>query len=82
MAHRVQPVPRDHRAFRDQKEKKGLPGEPFQIKKIYKSVSEMNSGYATDGLSVGSFVMIDTGAYRMQTPENCTARVKKPTPTS
>ena len=44
------------------KGEKGATGEPFQIKKIYKSVSEMNSGYATDGLSVGSFVMIDTGS--------------------
>ena len=63
------------------KGEKGATGEPFQIKKIYKSVSAMNSGYATDGLSVGSFVMT-LEAYRMQTPENCTARVKKPTPTS
>ena len=44
------------------KGEKGATGEPFQIKKIYKSVSAMNSGYATDGLSVGSFVMIDTGS--------------------
>ena len=44
------------------KGEKGATGEPFQIKKIYKSVTAMNSGYATDGLSVGSFVMIDTGS--------------------
>lgn len=44
------------------KGEKGATGEPFQIKKIYKSVSAMNSGYATDGLSIGSFVMIDTGS--------------------
>lgn len=44
------------------KGEKGATGEPFQIKKIYKSVSAMNSGYASDGLSIGSFVMIDTGS--------------------
>ncbi len=44
------------------KGEKGATGEPFQIKKIYKSVSAMNSGYATDGLSIGSFVVIDTGS--------------------
>lgn len=44
------------------KGEKGATGEPFQIKKIYKSVTAMNSGYATDGLSIGSFVMIDTGS--------------------
>ena len=41
---------------------KGDPGEPFNIAKIYKSVSAMNAGYSTDGVSVGSFVMIDTGS--------------------
>lgn len=41
---------------------KGDPGEPFKIAKIYKSVSAMNAGYSTDGVSVGSFVMIDTGS--------------------
>ena len=44
-----------------EKGEKGDAGEPFRIKKIYKSISDMNSGYATDGLSIGSFVMIDTG---------------------
>ena len=44
------------------KGEKGDTGEPFQIKKIYKSVAAMNSGYASDGLSIGSFVMIDTGS--------------------
>ena len=41
---------------------KGDPGEPFKIAKIYKSVSAMNAGYSTDGVSEGSFVMIDTGS--------------------
>lgn len=44
------------------KGEKGDPGEPFKIAKIYNSVSAMNSGYATDGISVGKFVMIDTGS--------------------
>lgn len=44
------------------KGEKGDTGEPFQIKKIYKSVAAMNSGYGSDGLSIGSFVMIDTGS--------------------
>lgn len=44
------------------KGEKGDTGEPFQIKKIYKSVAAMNSGYASDGLNIGSFVMIDTGS--------------------
>lgn len=41
---------------------KGDPGEPFKIAKIYESVEAMNAGYATDGVSIGSFVMIDTGS--------------------
>lgn len=40
---------------------KGDPGEPFKIAKIYESVVAMNAGYATDGVSIGGFVMIDTG---------------------
>lgn len=41
---------------------KGDQGEPFKIAKIYSSVSEMNSGYATDGVEIGKFVMINTGS--------------------
>ena len=41
---------------------KGDQGEPFKISKIYTSVSEMNSGYATDGVEIGKFVMINTGS--------------------
>ena len=44
------------------KGEKGDPGEPFKIQKIYKSVALMNAGYATDGISIGGFVMIDTGS--------------------
>ena len=41
---------------------KGDPGEPFKIAKIYTSVAEMNDGYTTDGVSIGGFVMINTGS--------------------
>lgn len=41
---------------------KGDPGEPFRIDKIYDSVDAMNAGYATDGVRIGGFVMIDTGS--------------------
>lgn len=41
---------------------KGDQGEPFKIAKIYTSVSEMNNGYATDGVEIGKFVMINTGS--------------------
>lgn len=43
------------------KGEKGDPGEPFTIAKIYESVAAMNAGYATDGIAIGKFVMIDTG---------------------
>lgn len=40
---------------------KGDPGEPFSISKVYDSISAMNAGYASDGVPVGGFVVIDTG---------------------
>lgn len=40
---------------------KGDKGDPFTIAKTYTSVAAMNAGYATDGVAVGSFVLIDTG---------------------
>lgn len=40
---------------------KGATGEGFKISKIYTSVSAMNAGYANDGVSVGGFVIINTG---------------------
>ena len=40
---------------------KGGTGAPFSIAKVYNSVSAMNAGYATDGVPVGGFVVIDTG---------------------
>ena len=41
---------------------KGEPGEAFSITKTYASISAMNAGYATDGVKVGQFVVIDTGS--------------------
>ena len=40
---------------------KGDKGDPFAIAKTFSSVEEMNSGFATDGVKEGQFVMIDTG---------------------
>ena len=40
---------------------KGDKGDPFAIAKTFASVAAMNAGYATDGVKVGAFVMIDTG---------------------
>lgn len=39
----------------------GKQGEPFQVAKVYESISAMNDGYATDGVKVGQFVVINTG---------------------
>lgn len=39
----------------------GIQGEAFSIAKTYASVALMNSGYASDGVGVGKFVLIDTG---------------------
>ena len=38
----------------------GVQGEPFAVAKIYASVALMNAGYATDGIGVGKFVLINT----------------------
>ena len=40
---------------------KGDKGDPFTISKVYTSVSAMNSGFATDGVPQGGFVVIETG---------------------
>ena len=40
---------------------KGEQGEPFKIKKIYASVEEMNADFSNDEISVGEFVLINTG---------------------
>ena len=52
---------------------RGAKGEGFQIKKTYASVSAMNAGYATDGLPVGSFVMISSN---VEDPDNAKLYVK------
>ena len=51
---------RDAKGIRDA-EQKGEKGDPFSIAKVYKSVAEMNSGYAADGVPQGGFVVINTG---------------------
>ena len=40
---------------------KGDPGEPFTVAKVYDSVANMNSGYSSDAVKVGQFVLINTG---------------------
>lgn len=52
---------------------RGSKGEGFQIKKTYASVSAMNAGYATDGLTIGSFVMISSN---VDDPDNAKLYVK------
>lgn len=49
------------RGLQGEKGDKGDIGEPFAIAKIYESVDAMNKGYATDGIAIGKFVMINTG---------------------
>ncbi|WP_312432806.1 hypothetical protein [Lacrimispora sp.] len=39
----------------------GPKGDPFAIAKTYTSISAMNSGFASDGVGQGQFVVIDTG---------------------
>ena len=56
---------------------KGEKGDPFSIAKIYRSVSEMNEGFLTDGVEVGRFVLIDTG--NVDDPDNATMYVKSDT---
>lgn len=53
---------------------KGDPGEPFKIAKTYESVSAMNAGYASDGVKVGQFVVIDTG--NVEDPDNAKLYMK------
>ena len=39
---------------------RGEKGEPFTVAKVFSSVAEMNNAYATDGVAVGSFVVIES----------------------
>ena len=40
---------------------RGAQGEGFKISKTYPSIAAMNAGYATDGVPLYGFVLIDTG---------------------
>lgn len=52
----------------------GVPGEPFSIAKIYTSVAEMNADYNNSQISVGNFVLVNTG--NVEDAENATLYVK------
>lgn len=56
---------------------KGDPGEPFQIRKIYSSVDEMEADYNNPGIEEGDFVLIDTDD--ISDPDNAKIYVKGPT---
>ena len=53
---------------------KGERGDPFAVSKIYASVDEMNAGYASDGVAIGAFVIIETGD--VENAENARIYVK------
>ena len=55
----------------------GPVGAPFQVKKIYDSVEDMNADYSGSDVAVGEFVLIDTGD--VQDPDNSKLYVKGPT---
>lgn len=57
-----------------EKGEKGDKGDPFSIAKIFKSVAEMNDGFATDGIAEGSFVLINTDD--VDDPDNSKLYVK------
>lgn len=52
----------------------GAKGEPFAVAKTYASVSAMNTGYASDGVKQGQFVIVETGD--VQDPDNAKLYVK------
>lgn len=39
----------------------GKEGKPFQIAKVYSSISQMNANFSTDEVEIGEFVVIETG---------------------
>ncbi len=53
---------------------KGAKGDPFTIAKTYRSVAEMNAGYANDDVPSGGFVIIETG--NVENAENARLYVK------
>ena len=56
---------------------KGDTGEPFQIRKIYSSVDEMEADYNNPGIEEGDFVLINTDD--VSDPDNAKLYVKGPT---
>ena len=56
---------------------KGDPGEPFQIRKIYSSVDEMEADYNNPDIEEGDFVLINTDD--ISDPDNAKLYVKGPT---
>lgn len=49
-------------------------GAPFKVARVFSSVAEMEGGYATDGVPIGEFVLIDTG--NVEDEENARLYVK------
>lgn len=55
----------------------GVPGEkgdPFAVSKVYASIDAMNAGYSSDGVTIGGFVVIETG--NVEDEENARLYVK------
>ena len=59
------------------KGEKGDTGEGFSISKTYTSVAAMNAGFATDGVPLNAFVLIDTG--NVEDADNAKLYVKRDT---
>lgn len=53
---------------------KGDVGEPFRIAKVYASISDMNADYDNEEVSIGNFVIIETG--NVYHPDNSKLYVK------
>ena len=53
--------PQGDRGPRGPEGPKGEPGEGFKLSKVYESVEAMHAGFATDGVPLGSFVVVNTG---------------------
>ena len=60
---------------------KGDTGEPFAIARTYPSIADMNDGYDSDGVRVGSFVVIDTGNINDEDNAKLFLRVRRRIPT-
>lgn len=60
--------PQGDRGPRGPEGPKGEPGEGFKLSKVYESVEAMHAGFATDGLPLGSFVVVNTG--NVDDPDN------------